>query len=136
MNEVADNAVELIFAEEALVVDVQILLNDMMEDRGMSRADLARAMGVTRARVTQMLSDDCKNLTVRLLARAAHALGDKVELRSGRKKAEAKAPVDIGNVYPIWAKSASFDEVGLDCRGKDDRLDAFSARSQERLMAA
>lgn len=65
-----------IFAEEAAVVEVQSLLHQLMEKKGWSRADLARAMNISRARVTQIFSDECKNLTVRLLARAMSALGE------------------------------------------------------------
>lgn len=64
------------YAEEAFVVDVQSFLHQIMEEKGVSRAQLARAMGVSRARVTQVFSDECKNFTVRLLARAVHALGE------------------------------------------------------------
>jgi predicted XRE-type DNA-binding protein len=71
---------EAIFAEEAFVVDVQILLNQIMKEKGFSRADLARAMNVSRARITQIFSDDCKNFTVRLLARAMHAMGEVPEV--------------------------------------------------------
>lgn len=73
-----------IFAEEAFVVDVQIFLHNIMLEKGMSRADLARAMKVSRPRITQIFSDDCKNFTVRLLARAMHALGESPELISRR----------------------------------------------------
>lgn len=68
---------QLIFAEEALVVNAQGLLQELLDEKGMSRADLARAMGVSRARVTQLFSDDCTNFTVRLWARALFALGEK-----------------------------------------------------------
>jgi transcriptional regulator with XRE-family HTH domain len=71
---------EAIFAEEAFVVDVQILLNQIMKEKGFSRADLARAMNVSRARITQIFSDDCKNFTVRLLARAMHAMDEVPEV--------------------------------------------------------
>jgi len=66
----------LIFAEEALVVNAQGLLQELLDEKGFSRADLARAMGVSRARVTQLFSDECKNFTVRFLARAFFALGE------------------------------------------------------------
>src|SRR4051812_3202633 len=65
-----------VFAEEAAVVNAQTLLHRVMERTGVSRADLARAMNVSRARVTQIFSDDCSNFTVRLLARALFALGE------------------------------------------------------------
>ncbi|HEV2594660.1 MAG TPA: helix-turn-helix transcriptional regulator [Sphingomicrobium sp.] len=68
------------FAEEALVVDVQSALHQAMENAGLSRADLARRMNVSKARVTQMFSDDCPNLTLRLVARAFHAVGEQIEI--------------------------------------------------------
>jgi transcriptional regulator with XRE-family HTH domain len=67
---------QLIFAEEALVVNAQGLLQELMNEKGVSRADLARAMGVSRARVTQLFSDECTNFTLRLWARALFALGE------------------------------------------------------------
>lgn len=67
---------QLIYAEEALVVDAQGILQHLLDERGMSRADLARAMGVSRARVSQLFSDECKNFTIRLWARALFALGE------------------------------------------------------------
>ena len=70
-----------VFAEEAAVVDVQLLLQELMEHKGWTRADMARAMNVSRARVTQIFSDECTNLTIRVLARAFIALGE--ELRVG-----------------------------------------------------
>ncbi len=68
------------YAEEAFVIDAQAVLHGLMEDKGMSRADLAAAMGVSRARVTQLFSSECKNFTVRLLARAFFAVGETPEL--------------------------------------------------------
>jgi transcriptional regulator with XRE-family HTH domain len=81
-----------VFAEEDFVVESQIFLHQMMEEKGMSRADLARAMGVTRARVSQIFSDECKNFTVRLLARAVHALGEKPELQRKQMPQEEAHP--------------------------------------------
>jgi transcriptional regulator with XRE-family HTH domain len=69
-----------VFAEEAAVVDAQTLLHSVMERKGISRADLARAMNISRARVTQIFSDDCENLTIRLLARALCALEENLVL--------------------------------------------------------
>ena len=71
-----DRNERLVFAEEALVVNAQGLLQELLDEKGMTRADLARAMGVSRARVTQLFSDECKNFTIRLWARALFALGE------------------------------------------------------------
>lgn len=67
---------QLIFAEEALVVDAQGLLQELLIEKGLTRADLARAMGVSRARVSQLFSDECTNFTLRLWARALFAIGE------------------------------------------------------------
>lgn len=74
-----------IFAEEEAVVNVQSFLHEIMEEKGISRADLARAMGVSRARVTQLFSDECTNLTLRLLARAMFALNEELVVSSSRQ---------------------------------------------------
>lgn len=86
-----------VFAEEAAVVQAQLLLHDLMKDRGWSRADLARAMNVSRARVTQIFSDECANLTIRLLSRALVALGEEFEL-STRNKAVCAGSVDLAQI--------------------------------------
>lgn len=79
------------YAEEAFVVDVQSFLHHLMVEKGFNRSQLAEAMGVSRARVTQIFSDECKNFTVRLLARAIHALGESPEIVcAGAKLVESK----------------------------------------------
>jgi transcriptional regulator with XRE-family HTH domain len=102
---------DAIFAEEAFVVDAQILLNQIMKEKGYSKADLARAMNVSRARITQIFSDECKNFTVRLLARAMHAMGEVPELtcelhmQEIRRKWELEArklAKAAANVVPMW----------------------------------
>jgi transcriptional regulator with XRE-family HTH domain len=119
-----------VFAEEAFVVEVQSLLQTVMNEKGMSRADLASALGVSRARVTQIFSDECKNLTVRLLARAVFAMGDRVQVTSEshsavcrRNKIESIKKV-IGNsknIYPSWEYSPIvYKQLGRDMEVAND----------------
>lgn len=124
------NEREAIFAEEAFVVDVQILLHKIMEEKGFSRADLARAMNVSRPRITQIFSDECKNLTVRLLARAMHALGEmpelacKLKLDNTSRKLEYKS-IDIAvttdGAQSTWAELEMIDSSD-DWRPANDNL--------------
>lgn len=108
---------DAIFAEEGFVVDAQIFLNELMIEKRMSRSDLAKAMGVSRARISQIFSDDCKNFTVRLLARAIHALGEEAFL-THRRAYEALKTVwqedsfkgTAGNCLPMWSEEASNDD--------------------------
>ena len=83
MNNSSINPRSAVFAEEAFVVDVQSFLHRLMEEKSINKTQLAAAMGVTKARVSQIFSDECKNFTVRLLARACHALGEEPRITSG-----------------------------------------------------
>lgn len=129
----------VVFAEEALVVDVQAFLHRLMLEKGMSRAQLADAMGVTKARVSQIFSDECKNLTVRLLARAVYALGEEVEITTGscRRLTESEDQEDrraiiaaSPNVTSLWQsdneeEERRLEDVGIvSCPPGDPRLDA------------
>jgi transcriptional regulator with XRE-family HTH domain len=58
----------------ALISQAQSMLVETMLLQHVSRAELARRMGVSRARVTQMLDPD-RNLTLRSLATALAAMG-------------------------------------------------------------
>lgn len=54
-------------------------LAGLLVQRGMTRSDLARQMGVSAGRVSQILSGD-SNLTMKSVASAAEALGAHVEV--------------------------------------------------------
>lgn len=64
--------------EERLVVEVTELLAQVLADQGRSKADLARALGTSRANITKMLNGST-NLTLRTVARLAYALGYRVD---------------------------------------------------------
>lgn len=128
MEKAIANDIDLTFAEEALVVDVQLFLHNLMLEKGFNRADLAKAMGVSRARVTQIFSDDCKNFTVRLFARAAGALGERVELdcdhfKRARKNREYKSIYgpECENVVPMWEELI----LPIDADAGSRKIDSF-----------
>lgn len=76
-------------AEELKAVDIAADLALLLHHAGKSRADLARVLGWSRARVTQVLSGD-GNLTVQTIAAVASALGytfDAVFRRAGERAA-------------------------------------------------
>lgn len=123
-----------VFAEEAAVVEAQSLLHQLMEEKGWSRADLARAMNVSRARVTQIFSDECKNFTVRLLARAMSALGDELSIT-----AKSQAPDGINilletgrakdrctNPSKSWFEEAGIDDADYAPTANDNFFNGLS----------
>jgi DNA-binding Xre family transcriptional regulator len=100
---------DAIFAEEALIVDVQTAIHTLMVDRDMSRAELARKLDVSQARVAQMFSDSAKNLTLRTVARVFHALGERCRVTSDRLETLVDCPEPEKPQALRPAERASFD---------------------------
>jgi transcriptional regulator with XRE-family HTH domain len=62
-------------AENLFVSDIQAAIEAALADRKLSQSDLARLLGVSPARVSQMLGGNGANLTARTVARVAAVLG-------------------------------------------------------------
>ena len=74
-----------------LAVSVQFALQKAMVRGGVSQKDLAERLGVSTARVSQMLSAHGRNLTLGTLGRIAHALGEDFEFIAIHDLRELKA---------------------------------------------
>lgn len=70
----------VLFEEERAVFVATELLSKIMEDRGLSKADLARLIGTSRANITTLLSGQ-RNMTIRTFARLAARLGVRIDMR-------------------------------------------------------
>ena len=68
------------FEFDRIAIDIGEQIVARMEERGMTQADLARAMGVSRARVNQILRGN-DNLTLKSIVAVAIGLDSRVELR-------------------------------------------------------
>lgn len=69
-------------AQERMVVDVQCSIQKLLNHRGWTQKDLAEALGVSESTVSQLFSDDARNLTLRRLAKIFHVLDDRCWLTS------------------------------------------------------
>ncbi|MGY3149624.1 transcriptional regulator with XRE-family HTH domain [Bradyrhizobium sp. USDA 3397] len=96
----------LIEAQEDLVIDAQFLLHDLMIERGVSRAELARRLGISKARLSQVFRPGA-NLTLRTVAALFFALGETAKL--SRAKASSLQPKTATDTK--WAE-ADFEKVG------------------------
>lgn len=94
---------EEIYAIEAMVFSVQLALQKAMNRRGVSNKELSERLGMTPARVSQIFSSNGPNLTIKTIARIAHALGDDFEMVS---KQDITTPLPEG-------KAKSFKSVVL-----------------------
>lgn len=76
---VGDTSYDAVYAQEAAMIDASELISSALESSGLSRADLARKLGISRAEITARLKGE-RNITVRKLAETLHALGENLAL--------------------------------------------------------
>jgi transcriptional regulator with XRE-family HTH domain len=69
-----DPAARAGYASARLQIHVSDLLNSALESSGVPKSELARRLGITRARMSQILNGVPQNFTLDLVGRAAGAL--------------------------------------------------------------
>ncbi|WP_027168345.1 helix-turn-helix transcriptional regulator [Mesorhizobium sp. WSM3224] len=94
MKKESKTAMGFIGVEENALMDFQFALLDAMKEKGISQVELAGRLGVTRARVSQLLSSEA-NPTIKLVGRALSVLDLKTDY-CPVKKSEIKRPVMAG----------------------------------------
>lgn len=99
---------DVIAAEERFLFDVQHSMQWLLNDCGMSRSELADAIGVSEPRVSQMFGHRGANLTLRTVGRIFHILGEECEVTSPRLE-ELKA-----ETRRKWTPAAQAEEIALD----------------------
>lgn len=77
------------FAIESLVFSTQVALQRAMNRKGVSNKELSDRLGMSPARVSQIFSSSGPNLTLKTIARIAHALGEDFEFI---RKEDVKVP--------------------------------------------
>lgn len=77
-------------AIEGFVLEASEVIARAMKEKQVSRADLARRLGKSRAWITQVLSGRA-NLTLRTLAEIAWSLGVELRLQEAAPAAESRA---------------------------------------------
>ena len=74
------NEFELGLAEEELIADVQMFIINNMEEQGITRSELAKRLDVSKSAVSQMLSLEPQNLSLRKVARVCAVLDAKISI--------------------------------------------------------
>ena len=107
--------------QEELILEATELLSTKMAENDISKADLARRLGKTKAFVTQCLSGE-QNLTLRTLADLFGAIGYKLQLEATPGAQEACR--QIVRLYHVggWAldKSVSARPRNTECEEPTD----------------
>ena len=71
-----------LYQQERAIQEATDLICEVMEEQGVSRADLARRLGTTKSYITQLL-DGRYNMTVRTMSDVLGALGRAVHFQDG-----------------------------------------------------
>ena len=79
----SDSAYQFLVAEEEMILQVQMLIQKALNERGISQEQLAEKLGVNESYVSQMFDSSAHNLTLRTFARAMKVLGVKATLTLG-----------------------------------------------------
>lgn len=96
----------LVSAEIGFILDLQLAIESALDRTGLTQADLARLMGVSDARVSQMLSDSGANLRARTIGRVGAALGLRPCVKFEPAVADSQcAPVSFGD----WVRGDATD---------------------------
>ncbi len=69
-----------IYEREALALEASELISRLIEERGISKTELARLAGTSKSNITNLLSG-ARNMTMHTLADLAFVLGSRVELK-------------------------------------------------------
>lgn len=77
---------------EALVLSIQVALQNSMAESDVSQKELAQRLCVSPARVSQILKCHGNNLTLRTVAKVAHALGEDFEMVSKSELKRLRKP--------------------------------------------
>lgn len=92
-------------AEQDAVMDAQFLIQDLLDERNLNRKEAARLLGVTPARLSQLMRTDA-NPTLRTLAGILHVLGGSLNVT---RKGNRAAAVDDSRsaTQAHWAQEAT-----------------------------
>jgi transcriptional regulator with XRE-family HTH domain len=103
---------ERLVAENVFINDIQREIEEALDFTGTTQAELARRLGVSEARISQILSDNGANLQARTIARIAHAVGMSAALIFEETIAARQVEVAVGdfkdgNSFAEWVRIAS-----------------------------
>ena len=85
-----DKEYDVLVSENRFVTGIQLEIERALEMRAMTQADLARALDVSEARVSQILAGNGKNLRARTIARIAHVLGLEADLEFSEPRSNSR----------------------------------------------
>lgn len=116
---------DLLLAEESFILDAQMTIQRILNEKGITQADLARRLSVGESYVSQMLGDSARNLTLRTVARVMAALGEVPHLTINRR---VEGAGDCARPYACDADFGPWGEITILDTLTDQPLYGWSAQ--------
>lgn len=92
--------------------DFVFMVEDRLEELGMSRAELARKLGCSKSQVTKVLSGS--NVTLKTIAKYDEALS--LSIRLEREPRSVSSVFALGRQYTQWGRGNSVSSVPYEIR--------------------
>jgi len=120
-----DKNYDVLFAENEFVTGLQLEIERAMSESDMTQADLARALDVSEARVSQILGGNGRNLQARTIARIAHILGLHAHVKFKQQESAedcAEAVKSSRRAFHVWRRPHEDQGFDWDQIANDDEL--------------
>lgn len=91
-------------AEVSFITDLQLEIEAAMDQNGLTQGALAKKLGVSEARVSQILAENGANLEARTIAKIAHRLGMKARVRFEETAVAESRRSDRAICLAQWAR--------------------------------
>jgi transcriptional regulator with XRE-family HTH domain len=95
---IANDERRRLYERESLAFDAAELISLLMEEKQVSKAELARRVGKSRADITQLLNGS-RNMTMHTLADLAFALGSRIEFKARACPDQQTEKTDVQTHY-------------------------------------
>lgn len=103
-----DATYEVVLAQEALVLDAQMAIQRVLNEKKVSQRQLAALLGVGESYISQMMGDTARNLTLKTIAKVMHALGESALVTT---EAFAKGFIEPVRPYNADAEFGPWGEI-------------------------
>ena len=113
----SDDEGKKLYFREDLIFEVTEAISQVMEEKGVNKAELSRLAGVSKSNITQLLSGD-HNMQLTTIADLLYSLGSKL--------AVSAVPLDIDNILESttsnqWAPVAALTMKRVEYRQINER---------------
>lgn len=103
-----------LLAEETFILDAQMAVQRILNEKRITQADLARRLDVGESYISQLLGDSARNLTLRTVARVMTALGETPHLtikRHVKQAVERARPYQCDADFGPWGEIMILDTI-------------------------